>query len=409
MPNYSHQVTSYGSVPEALTWATPTPVTATTRFSSSSLDGAVPMTPPLPHVGTVPMPSPASNTRSAATKSRHKMSSRTSSRTAKVTVEVVKQEPGSPTFIMEPLGPEADAGHDTDASGTSSKFSVHGHGAPSEVPLRASQAGRKMRSMMGVFRLNPFAVQGDTTSDLTWCGEVPGPLPESPKTHEWQLDNYDSGIPDYDLVGDAELATLERLSSPEPPTHKRKRSQYWSDDEDKMIHKRRKSLDSLYSSVPMAPKREEAPTPSTTPRGTVHQSAKALEKPQNPYPSAISSQYTTPDDYNNTAWQSSPSATPPTPASSFFMTPAQQYEQLHQDTDVYAPPSTELHYETTYAAYPGVYVPPYTPAPTFDLFPAAQEYTSSRTNRRTSFPFPSIDAFASSSLLHGPELLRYYA
>jgi hypothetical protein len=72
---------------------------------------------------------------------------------------------------------------------------------PTEVPLRATQASKEMRRMMGVFRLNPFAMHslsrgGDsegssdvspTTASATWCGEA-GPLEEEPVMFEFQLD-----------------------------------------------------------------------------------------------------------------------------------------------------------------------------------------------------------------------------
>lgn len=76
---------------------------------------------------------------------------------------------------------------------------------PAQVPLRATQASKEMRLMMGVFRLNPFAIHsfnlnGDGESlkenalpspPPSWCGEV-GPLEEEPILIEFQLDLNDS-------------------------------------------------------------------------------------------------------------------------------------------------------------------------------------------------------------------------
>lgn len=72
---------------------------------------------------------------------------------------------------------------------------------PAQVPLRATQASKEMRLMMGVFRLNPFAMHsfhlnGDGESAKEnglaspagpWCTEV-GPLEEEPIIFEFQLD-----------------------------------------------------------------------------------------------------------------------------------------------------------------------------------------------------------------------------
>jgi hypothetical protein len=63
---------------------------------------------------------------------------------------------------------------------------MHGMLVPSEVPLRATQASSEMRRMMGVFRLNPFAIHGAGTA-TGWCGQV-GPLEEEPLLFEFQLD-----------------------------------------------------------------------------------------------------------------------------------------------------------------------------------------------------------------------------
>ena len=61
---------------------------------------------------------------------------------------------------------------------------------PTEVPLRATQASKEMRKMMGVFRLNPFTMHHDGgrgISATAWNGEEVGPLKEEPKLYEYQL------------------------------------------------------------------------------------------------------------------------------------------------------------------------------------------------------------------------------
>lgn len=65
------------------------------------------------------------------------------------------------------------------------------HYAPmTEVPLRATQASKKMRKMMGVFRLDPFAMHNGQRGPAvaTWSGEEIGPLKEAPRYFEFQLD-----------------------------------------------------------------------------------------------------------------------------------------------------------------------------------------------------------------------------
>jgi len=94
------------------------------------------------------------------------------------------------------------------SSSTSSPSSLHSSSEPfqqppppAQVPLRATQASKEMRLMMGVFRLNPFAMHsfhldGDGESAKEnglaspagpWCIEV-GPLEEEPIIFEFQLD-----------------------------------------------------------------------------------------------------------------------------------------------------------------------------------------------------------------------------
>ncbi|KAJ7247920.1 hypothetical protein B0H12DRAFT_1235155 [Mycena haematopus] len=60
---------------------------------------------------------------------------------------------------------------------------------PTEVPLRATQACAHMRRMMGVFRLNPFAMhaRGGRGVLAPWAGGEAGPLDEEPLIFEFQL------------------------------------------------------------------------------------------------------------------------------------------------------------------------------------------------------------------------------
>ncbi|EKM57974.1 uncharacterized protein PHACADRAFT_171191 [Phanerochaete carnosa HHB-10118-sp] len=64
-----------------------------------------------------------------------------------------------------------------------------------EVPLRATQASKEMRRMMGVFRLDPFTMHNavrDPTANVNWNGEPIGPLREVPRILEFQLEiGYD--------------------------------------------------------------------------------------------------------------------------------------------------------------------------------------------------------------------------
>jgi hypothetical protein len=90
----------------------------------------------------------------------------------------VKQEPDD-AFVME-------------FSNCSSLPSVFEHplAPPTEVPLRATQASKEMRKMMGVFRLNPFTMHngsGRGTATPSWNGEDAGPLEEEPHLYEFQL------------------------------------------------------------------------------------------------------------------------------------------------------------------------------------------------------------------------------
>jgi hypothetical protein len=124
--------------------------------------------------------------------------SRQTSPPASVSHPSVKVEPDDPDgcFIME-----------LSSMSPSLALSVSGMNQtlapPTEVPLRATQASKEMRKMMGVFRLNPFAMhsgEGRGVMPALWCGG--GPLEEEPLIFEFQLDiEDDSGDRQFDHVG----------------------------------------------------------------------------------------------------------------------------------------------------------------------------------------------------------------
>ncbi|KAJ7108702.1 hypothetical protein C8R44DRAFT_937843 [Mycena epipterygia] len=68
---------------------------------------------------------------------------------------------------------------------------------PTEVPLRATQASAPMRRMMGVFRLNPFAMHahGGRGVPEPWAGGVARPLDEEPRIFEFQLELAEEMVP----------------------------------------------------------------------------------------------------------------------------------------------------------------------------------------------------------------------
>jgi hypothetical protein len=109
----------------------------------------------------------------------------------------VKMEADDDCFIMEFSDPSSSQSIDECCLGP-----------PTEVPLRATQASEEMRKMMGVFRLNPFAMHnagGRGITAPTWDGEEAGPLTEEPQLHEFQVE----------LQG-AELDSEEELRSFSP-------------------------------------------------------------------------------------------------------------------------------------------------------------------------------------------------
>ncbi|KAJ7118665.1 hypothetical protein C8R43DRAFT_89198 [Mycena crocata] len=68
---------------------------------------------------------------------------------------------------------------------------------PTEVPLRATQASARMRRMMGVFRLNPFAIHahGGRGVLAPWAGGEARPLDEPPRIFEFQLEFPEDDAP----------------------------------------------------------------------------------------------------------------------------------------------------------------------------------------------------------------------
>jgi len=96
---------------------------------------------------------------------------------------------------------------------------------PTEVPLRATQASKPMRKMMGVFRLNPFSMhEGGGQAMSTWIGEVAGPLEEEPQIFEFQLD---IGYRESDEEEEEEQPPPRQLQTirevPEPEIHENTR------------------------------------------------------------------------------------------------------------------------------------------------------------------------------------------
>lgn len=145
----------------------------------------------------------------------------------------VKIEPNDPDgcFIMELPAPDTcggGLGSSTSSARAAYTLSLLSQSLapPTEVPLRATQASKEMKQMMGVFRLNPFAMHSlsvklednedglawDEDSQPPWCGGRP--LDEEPLTFEFQLDlNGSDGEGDEDEQGAARQAEESRGST----------------------------------------------------------------------------------------------------------------------------------------------------------------------------------------------------
>ncbi|KAH7913326.1 hypothetical protein BJ138DRAFT_1111586 [Hygrophoropsis aurantiaca] len=124
----------------------------------------------------IPLP-PASTARTHSASP----SARASSRSSSTGTPPVKLEPeesaSSDCFVME---------FTSSAPAVQESSSL---APPTEVPLRATQASKAMRKMMGVFRLNPFSMhEGGGQALATWSGEDARPLEEEPQMFEFQLD-----------------------------------------------------------------------------------------------------------------------------------------------------------------------------------------------------------------------------
>lgn len=92
----------------------------------------------------------------------------------------VKQEDTQDDFVFE-----------TPAVSDAATSAYPAFSSMTEVPLRATQASKEMRRMMGVFRLDPFTMHNavrDPSPNLNWNGEPIGPLREDPVLLEFQLE-----------------------------------------------------------------------------------------------------------------------------------------------------------------------------------------------------------------------------
>ena len=129
---------------------------------------------------TIDDPETASNSERPASSVATSPSARASSISSSASIPPVKVEPEDAVpadcFVMEFSAP-------TPAAQASSSLAP-----PTEVPLRATQASKAMRKMMGVFRLNPFSMhESGAQPTTTWTGEEAGPLEEEPQMFEFQL------------------------------------------------------------------------------------------------------------------------------------------------------------------------------------------------------------------------------
>ncbi|GJE96536.1 hypothetical protein PsYK624_127330 [Phanerochaete sordida] len=92
----------------------------------------------------------------------------------------VKQEDTQDDFVFE-----------TPAVSDAATSAYPAFSSMTEVPLRATQATKEMRVLMGVFRLDPFTMhnaQRDPNANVNWNGEPIGPLRHDPVLLEFQLE-----------------------------------------------------------------------------------------------------------------------------------------------------------------------------------------------------------------------------
>ncbi|KDQ58672.1 hypothetical protein JAAARDRAFT_206538 [Jaapia argillacea MUCL 33604] len=196
--------------------------------SSISLPALPPSLSPMPSKSTSPPPNrlPTSHHKSKRRTSQSSSSSSSPtqahrpspySRTAQSprSKPTIKQEPDE--FIMELPSPSP-----TRHIIPTSPYALAN--TASTVPLRATQASKEMRAMMGVFRLDPFACMGDGNDGWRYEDEM-GPLQEEAALLEWQLEgpgwDVEEGpslIPfeeeeDLDLLVDGESASGSEIAS----------------------------------------------------------------------------------------------------------------------------------------------------------------------------------------------------
>ncbi|KAF8556828.1 hypothetical protein OG21DRAFT_1506037, partial [Imleria badia] len=161
------------------------PTTSSVRPAQSSLSSIAPNPKYDSHpwgdgLYTIDDPDTASNSERPASSVATSPSARASSISSSASIPPVKVEEdsvASDCFVMEFSAP-------TPAAQASTSLAP-----PTEVPLRATQASKAMRKMMGVFRLNPFSMhESGAQPTTTWTGEEAGPLEEEPQMFEFQLD-----------------------------------------------------------------------------------------------------------------------------------------------------------------------------------------------------------------------------
>jgi hypothetical protein len=162
------------------------PTASSTRLAQNSLSSITPNPKYDSHpwgdgLYTIDDPETASNSERPASSVATSPSARASSISSSASIPQVKVEPedvvAADCFVMEFSAP-------TPAAQASSSLAP-----PTEVPLRATQASKAMRKMMGVFRLNPFSMhESGAQPTTTWTGEEAGPLEEEPQMFEFQLD-----------------------------------------------------------------------------------------------------------------------------------------------------------------------------------------------------------------------------
>ena len=97
----------------------------------------------------------------------------------------------------------------------------HAYVPMAEVPLRATQATRAQRQFMGVFRLDPFAINNPSLQsqsgdrDTDYSGEKIGPLKQPGREFQWQLEFFDGLKPEPAEASTVPSLTEDRSPSPE--------------------------------------------------------------------------------------------------------------------------------------------------------------------------------------------------